>query len=148
MQQKSYIPKAEKINTHNKRDLEEKHLQLMALERNFDTVSQICSMEKDKNLKLTDKLASVEKKYADLLEDMKTKSDKISTFEKDQTLFKSTMDDKIKFEKENINLKARLEKSLREINLKSLDIINYEKELNNLRLTIDDFEKELKIKER
>lgn len=41
-----------------------------------------------------------------------------------------------------------MEKAQRDVNLKSLDVINLEKELNNLKITLNDTEKELSIKEK
>jgi len=41
-----------------------------------------------------------------------------------------------------------VDKSTRDVNLKSLDVINLEKELNNMKVALNDTEKELSIKEK
>jgi len=53
-----------------------------------------------------------------------------------------------KLEDEIANLKLKMEKAQRDVNLKSLDVINLEKELNNHKINLNDTEKELNIKEK
>lgn len=57
-------------------------------------------------------------------------------------------DQNSKLEKEIATLKTKVDKSTRDVNLKSLDVINLEKELNNLKVNLTDTEKELSIKEK
>lgn len=53
-----------------------------------------------------------------------------------------------KLEKEITTLKSKVDKATRDVNLKSLDVINLEKELNNFKVSLNDTEKELSIKEK
>lgn len=57
-------------------------------------------------------------------------------------------DQNTKLEKEITTLKTKVDKSTRDVNLKSLDVINLEKELNNMKVALNDTEKELAIKEK
>lgn len=57
-------------------------------------------------------------------------------------------DQNTKLEKEITTLKTKVDKSTRDVNLKSLDVINLEKELNNMKVALNDTEKELSIKEK
>jgi hypothetical protein len=45
------------INLVARKELEDKNLKLMSIEMNFETVSQICAAEKEKNYRLYEKLS-------------------------------------------------------------------------------------------
>lgn len=50
------------INLVARKELEDKNLKLMSIEMNFETVSQICAAEKEKNYRLYEKLSEYEQK--------------------------------------------------------------------------------------
>jgi len=54
------------MNVIARKELEDKNLKLMSIEMNFETVSQICAAEKEKNYRLQEKLAEFENKYESL----------------------------------------------------------------------------------
>jgi predicted nucleic acid-binding Zn-ribbon protein len=136
------------INMVARKELEDKNLKLMSIEMNFETVSQICAAEKEKNFRLQDKLAEFEFKYEQLYEEMSRNQLKVQAIEGSNKSMQNVSEYNLKLEKEVGTLKNKFEKAQRDINIKSLDVINLEKELNNLKTSLNDTEKELNIKEK
>lgn len=88
------------------------------------------------------------KNKKNFFEEMSRNQQKVKSIEGNNQNVQMLNDYNKKLEDDIANLKLKMEKAQRDVNLKSLDVINLEKELNNHKINLNDTEKELNIKEK